>query len=107
MMLAGIFGTIWNFITMSPDAIFQLILIVLGFVVVKFLVPLLKSQLSKSIASHLLIIADDVTDYYVDKYPNSKPAEWIDQAVDKIIEVMGVSRETAKRAAIAALQRKG
>ena len=106
-MQANIFGSIWGAISGAGlNAIWGLVLIIIGFAVNKFVVPLLKTKLQREIAEHLLIIADDVTDYFVAKYPASDWAQWIDQAVDKIIEVVGVSPETAKRAAIAAIQRK-
>lgn len=107
MIYAGIFDSIGGFIShISLNAIFGLVLILIGFITSKFLVPLLKTALARSVAEHILIIADDVTDYYAAKYPTSNWAQWIDQAVDKVIEVMGVSREVAQRAVTAAIQRK-
>ena len=70
------------------------------------LLPYLSTQRRKKMADYILLIADEVTDYFRLKYPESKWTEWIDQAVDKIIEVTGVSREVATRAAQAAINRK-
>jgi len=81
-------------------------LLVLGWVVQKYLVPLLSTERKKKLAEHILLIADEVTDFFVLKYPTSNWTEWIDQAVEKIIQITGVEREVAVRAAKAAITRK-
>lgn len=81
-------------------------LLILGWVVQKYLVPLLSTDRKKKLAEHILLIADDVTDYFVLKYPASNWTEWIDQAVEQIIQITGVDREVAVRAAKAAIARK-
>jgi len=43
----------------------------------------------------------------VAKYPKNDLLRWLDQAVDKIVQITGVSEEVATRAAQAALARKG
>jgi hypothetical protein len=83
-----------------------ILLLVLGWVVKEYLLPFLNTTRKKKLAEYILLIADEVTDYFVAKYPNSKWIEWIDQAVDKIIEITGASKEVATRAAQAAMQRK-
>lgn len=72
----------------------------------KFLVPALKSNTNKNLAEHLLIIADDVTDYLSAQHPDKPWLEWLDLAVDEIRRITGVSEETARRAAQAAIRRK-
>jgi len=79
---------------------------VLAWLSKKFLVPTLKSNTNKNVAEHLLIIADDVTDYLSMKYPDKPWLEWLDIAVDEIAKITGVSDETARRAAQAAMRRK-
>ncbi|EQB63807.1 MAG: hypothetical protein RBG1_1C00001G1386 [candidate division Zixibacteria bacterium RBG-1] len=81
-------------------------LLLLGWVVQKYLVPYLSTDKKKKLAEHILLIADDVTDYFVLKYPTSNWTEWIDQAVEQIIQITGVDREVAVRAAKAAIARK-
>jgi len=81
-------------------------LLILGWVVQKYVVPLLSTDRKKKLAEHILLIADDVTDYFVLKYPTSNWTEWIDQAVEQIIQITGVDREVAVRAAKAAIARK-
>lgn len=81
-------------------------LLILGWVVQKYVVPFLSTDRKKKLAEHILLIADDVTDYFVLKYPTSNWTEWIDQAVEQIIQITGVNREVAVRAAKAAIARK-
>jgi hypothetical protein len=52
------------------------------------------------------MIADDVTDYFRLKYPSAHWSVWLDRAVDKIIDVTGVGKNAAERAAKAAVARK-
>lgn len=81
-------------------------LTVLAWLSKKFLVPTLKSNTNKNVAEHLLIIADDVTDCLATRYPDKPWLEWLDVAVDEIRRITGVSEETARRAAQAAIRRK-
>ena len=83
-----------------------LVLVVLGWLVKKHLVPLLSTEKSRTLAQHILLIADEVTNYFLQKYPGKDWAEWLDQAIDKIIEITGIEREVADRAIRAALERK-
>jgi hypothetical protein len=88
-------------------ALGALLLLVLGWVVKKYLVPFLDTEVKKQMAEYVFLIADEVTDQLVAKYPENELLKWLDQAVDKIMDVTGVSREVAIRAAQAALARKG
>ncbi len=81
-------------------------LLLLGWVVQKYLVPYLSTEKRKNLAEHILLMADEVTDYFILKYPKSNWSEWIDQAVEQIIQITGVDREVAVRAAKAAIARK-
>jgi hypothetical protein len=104
---AGIFDIIGNFFNQRAlEAIGAIILIVVGIFTKRYIVPLLKSRAARETADHLLIIADDVTDYFAQKYPGAHWSIWLDRAVDKIIEITGVGRETATRAARAIIFRK-
>jgi len=104
---AGIFDTIIGFFSnQSLEAIGAVLILAIGFLTKKYIVPLLQKSLAKETASHLLLIADDVTDYFIEKYPNAKWSDWLNRAVDKIIEITGVGEEQAERVAIACLARK-
>src|SRR3972149_152811 len=82
-------------------------IVVLGWLAQKYLAPYLSTEKRRKMAGHILLIADDVTSSLLLKYPNSGWASWIDQAVEEIMEITGVSRDVALRAAKAALVRKG
>jgi len=107
VMQAGIFQFIGDFLSdRAFEALGAILLIAVAVFTRRHLVPLLRARLAREIAEHVLIIADDVTDYFVQKYPGSPWSVWLDRAIDKIIEITGVGRETAARAAQAALRRK-
>lgn len=104
---AGIFDILGNFLNQrAVEALGAIILIIVGIFTKRYIVPLLKSQAARETADHLLIIADDVTDYFAQKYPGAHWSIWLDRAVDKIIEITGVGRETANRVVRAAVYRK-
>ena len=84
----------------------SLIVFLVAWLTKEYLVPYLTTEGKRKMAKYILLIADEVTDYFLLKHPELKWTEWIDQAVDKIIEITGVDREIALRAAEAALSRK-
>ena len=103
-MYAGIFDWIGGLI---PDvAIVSAVLFLLGWLAKKFLKPLLEVEQNRAMAVWIAKIADDVTDELVARYPDAKWDDWLDKAVDKIIDVCDIKDEIAKRAATAAIGRK-
>lgn len=95
-------------VTNSPtQALGVLLLVFLGWAVKKYLIPYLNTEQRKKMAEYILLIADEVTDELSAKYSKNEMAKWLDQAVDKIIKITGVSEEVAARAIQAALARKG
>jgi hypothetical protein len=108
-MMISIFSALGNpaFGGIMPQALGAILLLLLGWVVKKYLIPYLNTELKKKMAEYTLLIADEVTDQLVAKYPKNELFRWLDQAVDKIREITGVSEEVATRAAQAALARKG
>jgi len=84
----------------------SIIVFLAGWFAKKYLLPFLNTERKRRMAKYVLLIADEVTDYFVSKYPEEKLAKWIDQAVDKIMEITGVKKEVALRACQAALARK-
>ena len=104
---AGLLSGVVNFFS---DRVFEamgaILLIAVAMFTKKYIVPLLVTAQAKQTAKHLLIIADDVTDYFVEKFPGAHWSVWLDSAVDKIIEITGVGREPATRAAKASIHRK-
>ncbi len=89
------------------SALGALLLLMLGWAVKKYLLPFLNTELRKRMADYVLLIADEVTDQLLAKYPQNELFKWLEQAVDKIMEITGTSKEVATRAAQAALARKG
>jgi hypothetical protein len=107
-MYLSAFTGIGNWITGNIfSAVGALLLLMLGWAAKKYLVPFLNTELRKRMAEYILLIADEVTDQLVAKYPQNELFKWLDQAVDKIMEITGTSKEVATRAAHAALARKG
>ncbi len=82
------------------------LLFALSYIVKKEILPLLKIKRNRELASHLLVIADDVTDYFRLEFPKAHWSVWLDKAVDRIIDITGVGKDTAGRAARASISRK-
>jgi hypothetical protein len=72
----------------------------------KYLVPYLKVEKRRRFAEYIAVIADDITDELIRKYPDKDWIKKIDEAVDKLIEICGIDTEVARRAISAALARK-
>jgi len=107
-MIITIFSAFGSWVTNNTlQASGAILLLLLGLVAKHYLIPYLNTELKKKMAEYVLLIADEVTDQLVAKYPKNEVLKWLDQAVDKIMEITGVSREVATRAAQAALSRKG
>lgn len=107
----GIFDIItapFEWITSSVEnGIVGIVLLAVGYLTKKYLLPYLKTEMACKMAEYILLIADEVTDQLVAKYPEKDVYKFLDAAIDKIIEVCGVKREVAERAVQAALGRKG
>jgi len=104
---ASVFSWIGDMLSeKSLAALGAVLMFHLGYIIKKEIVPLLKIRRSREMASHLLVIADDVTDYFRVKFPNAHWSVWLDKAVDKIIDITGVGRDVAGRAARASVARK-
>jgi len=72
----------------------------------KYLVPWLKIDSRRRYAAYIAAIADDVTDELRQRYPGKTWAVYLDEAVDKIIDICNINPDIARRAALAALARK-
>lgn len=104
---ANVFSWLGGLLTVkSLAALGALLMMYIGILAKKYLVPLLTVQHNREVAEYVLIIADDVTDYFVMKYPTAHWSVWLDRAVERIIEITGVGRDTADRVARAAITRK-
>ncbi len=104
---AGLIDEISGFFSARAfEALGAILLIAVGIITRKYIIPLLKTAHARQTAEHVLTIADDVTDYFILKFPNAHWSNWLDRAVDKIIEVTGVGRGPAERATKASIKRK-
>lgn len=104
---ASLFSWIGEILTeKSLAAVGTILMIYLGYIIKKEIIPLLKLKRNREIAGYILVIADDVTDYFRLKFPSAHWSVWLDRAVDKIIEITGVGRNAAERAARAMVARK-
>ena len=72
----------------------------------KYLVPYLNLESRRRYARFITAIADDVTDDLVRKYPDNRWMKYLDEAVDKVIDICGIDQEIAERAVSAAIARK-
>lgn len=107
---ASIFGDVGNFVLTSlfkaAGGIWVVLSIVLVWMTKKHLVPLLAIERNRRYAEWIARIADEVTDDLVQKYPNERWTKFLDNAVDKVMEITGISKETARRAVTSAVARK-
>jgi len=99
----SIFSTMGGWVL---SGIGTLVTLIIAWLAKEYLLPLLSTERRKKMASYIFLIADEVTDYFRLKYPEVKWTEWLDQAIDKIIEITGAPKEVAARAAQAAIARK-
>jgi hypothetical protein len=71
-----------------------------------YLAPYLKVESRRRYAEYIAVMADEITDDLVRRYPDNAWMKRLDEAVDKLIEVCGIDSEVAARAVSAALSRK-
>jgi hypothetical protein len=84
----------------------SVILILVGHLTKKYLIPFLVIGRRREYARWIAAIADEVTDDLRARYPENEWIVHLDEAVDKIIEVCQISGEVARRSARAAVSRK-
>ena len=104
---AGILDGITGFFgARAYEALAAILLVVVGIITKKYIIPLLTTIHARQTAEYILILADDITDYFAEKYPNAHWSNWLDRAVDKIIDVTGIGEGPAERAVRASIGRK-
>ncbi|MFQ5606484.1 MAG: hypothetical protein ACE5GA_00950 [Candidatus Zixiibacteriota bacterium] len=110
MLAIGFIGDALEFVSSNIGSILggvgSAALAVIGWVGSRHLVPLLQVGKRKQFAQWIAVIADEVTDALVARYPNKRWLEALDEAVDSLVEICGVSQEISRRAVDAALARK-
>jgi len=72
----------------------------------KYLIPFLQVGRRQHYAEYIAAIADDVTDDLRLKYSDNVSLTHLDDAVDSLIDICGISTDIARRAVNAAAARK-
>ena len=72
----------------------------------KYLVPWLQVERRRRYAEYIAVMADEITDDLIQRYPDNSWMKKLDEAVDKLIAICGIDPEIARRAVSAALSRK-
>ena len=98
--------TILSYALSSTGAVGSVVMLIVGWVAKRYLVPFLQVAKRRQYALYISAIADDVTDDLRAKYPDKEWANQLDQAVDKIMDICNINRTIASRAAKAAVGRK-
>ena len=83
----------------------SLAVILAGHIATKYVIPFLSVGKRQRYAELIAMLADEITDELKSKYPQ----DWInylDQAVDKLIMILGIDSDIARRAVNAAAARK-
>jgi hypothetical protein len=81
-------------------------LLLATYVAKKYVIPFLQVGKRQRYAQFIAAIADEVTDDLRSKYPNKQWLKHLDEAVDRLIQICGVTPEIARRAVRAAAARK-
>lgn len=87
------------------SVVLVLIATIVGLVLRRHVLPLLKLERQRRLARYIATIADDVTDDLRERYPESEWLKYLDEAVDTVIEICLVDKTVARRAIHAALAR--
>jgi hypothetical protein len=81
-------------------------LIMAGHVIKKYVIPFLSAGKRQQYAKYIAMIADEVTDDLRRKYPEKEWLRHLDEAIDRLIAICGISPEVARRAINASVSRK-
>ncbi len=110
MLALAFFGDILSFLSSNIGAVLggigSAVIAIAGWVGARYFAPFLQIGKRKQYAQWIAVIADEITDELVQKYPNKKWLERLDEAVDKLIEVCGIGKDISGRAVRAAIGRK-
>lgn len=83
----------------------SLAVIVFGHVATRYVIPFLRVGKRQRYAELIALLADEITDELQAKYDKDW-TKYLDQAVDKLILILGIDPEVARRAINAAAARK-
>jgi hypothetical protein len=86
------------------------ILTILGMVIVfigkNYVLPFLKVEKRRRYAKWIAHLADEISDDLLARYPEDSWIKFVDESVDKLMEVCGIDKDVAGRAINSALHRK-
>ncbi|MBD3218866.1 MAG: hypothetical protein GF310_11360 [candidate division Zixibacteria bacterium] len=88
------------------NAVIAFLGLVVVFVGKNYLLPFLKIESRRRYASWIAHIADEITDDLVSRHPENRWLKFIDDSVDKLMDICGIEKEVASRAVNSALRRK-
>lgn len=88
------------------DILGPIALALAGFLAKQYLIPYLQIGRRKRYAEFIARIADEVTDELRTRHPQNKWLKHLDEAVDTLIEIAGISPDIARRAVNASAARK-
>jgi len=80
-------------------------LLLVSHVANKYVIPFLKVGKRDKYARYIAVIADEVTSDIRARYPGEEWLEHLDEAVEALIRICGISEETARRAIHASADR--
>lgn len=105
-VMATVLDTLFNNLVGIFGGIGAILMAVAVWLARKYLVPYLAVERHRRYAEYIALIADDVTDDLIARYPDNAWLKRLDEAVDKVIEICGIEDEVAQRAVSAAITRK-
>ena len=105
-VLGSIFSFLAEHVFELAGGIGAVFMAAVAFTAKKYLLPFLEIESRRRYAAYIAAIADDVTDELVLRYPDRKWLQYLDEAVDKIIQICKIDQEVARRAVQAAAARK-
>lgn len=106
MLTLSIFSFLYEPLLALAGGVWGLLAVVVAFLAKNYLVPYLEVERHRRYAEWIAHIADEVTDDLVARYPNQRLLEFLDESVDKVMEICGIPDESARRAVKAAVIRK-
>jgi len=72
----------------------------------KYLVPFLRVEKHRRYAEWIGRLADELTDDLVVRFPGQEWLRYVDDAIDKLMELCGIEKDIARRAVNSSLERK-
>ncbi len=83
----------------------SLAVLLAGHIATRYVIPFLRVGKRQRLAELIAMLADEITDELQSKYAKDW-TKYLDQAVDKLIMILGIEPEVARRAISAAAARK-